>query len=59
MAKTIRYTGALGPDKVITGGVSFAKGQLVVVEDDKLATAILKKKGFEPAGKKPLKPMEE
>ncbi len=51
MAKTIIYTGSLGPDTIRVGGVTMTKNEPVTVDNDTLAAAILKKPGFVTADK--------
>ena len=43
MAKTLTYTGALGPAAIAIGGIRFKKGEPVVVEEESLAAKIAAK----------------
>lgn len=53
MAKTVIYTGSIGPRAIVCGGIRFTANKPVVVEDDALARAILAKPSFkEQAAKK-------
>lgn len=56
MARTVTYTGQLGPAAITCGGIAFAKGVPKTIEDDALAGQLLAKGCFveekpKPAGR--------